>query len=192
MRRIRRSYEKPLRPWDKATIERNKKIKKEYGLRRKKEILRAESILRNYRRLARDLAANRDETKEAILMAKLRKFGLVNEGASLDDVLALTINDILERRLQTIVYKKGFAKTPKQARQFIVHGHIALDGHRIRWPSALVPVDKEGSISFYHRSTVKDVILGNSVKKKTEVKEEPQKEESVEEKESVKQGVENE
>lgn len=174
MRYSKKSYEKPLRPWDKNNIEKHKKIKKDYGLRRKKEILRAESILRSYRQHARELAAKKDKQKEEILLTKIRKLGLVGEDASLDDVLALTIDNILNRRLQSIIVRKGLAKTPLQARQFIVHGHIALDGNRTRWPSTLISVDDEMKISFYHRSNVKQTALKKLEKpaeaKKVEIK----------------------
>ena len=159
MRYSKKSYEKPLRPWDKTKIEYHKKIKKDYGLRRKKEILRAESILRSYRQHARELAAKKDKQKEEILLTKIRKLGLIGLDASLDDVLALTLENILNRRLQAIIVRKGLAKTPLQARQFIVHGHIALDGNRTRWPSTLISVDDEMKISFYHRSNVKETAL---------------------------------
>jgi len=160
-------------------------LKKDYGLRRKKEILRAESILRNYRKLARELAASRDETREAILMAKLRKIGLVDDQASLDEILALTIENILDRRLQTIIFKKGLARTPVQARQFIVHGHIAIDGQKTRWPSTLIPIEKENSITYYHRSNVKETVLKKLAPKK-EVKEKPKEEAKPEVKEEPK------
>mgnify|MGYP001773173473 CR=1 FL=1 len=77
---------------------------------------------------------------------KLYKLGLLNEGATLDDVLGLTVKDILNRRLQTIVYKKGLANTPKQARQFIVHGHVKINGRKIIYPSYLVNRDEEDKI----------------------------------------------
>lgn len=155
MKRQKKKYEKPLRPWDKTRIEVDKKLKQNYGLRRKREIWRAESILRNYRRLARNLAAKRDKDKEKILLDKLIKMGLIKPESGLDDVLVLTIENILERRLQTLVFRKGLAHGAKQARQFIVHGHIALDGRRVRWPSTLIPVSEEGKISFYEKSKIK-------------------------------------
>jgi small subunit ribosomal protein S4 len=163
MKRQKKKYEKPLRPWDKVGIETEKKLKQDYGLRRKKEIWRAESILRNYRRLARNLAAKRDKEKEKILLDKLVKIGLIKPDASLDNALALTIENILERRLQTLVFRRGLAHSAKQARQLIVHGHIALDGRRVRWPSVLVPLSEEGKISFYEKSKMK---LGEKVETK--------------------------
>jgi small subunit ribosomal protein S4 len=74
---------------------------------------------------------------------------LLNPSADLDDVLALSTQSILERRLQTMVLRKGLAKTAKQARQMIVHGHIAVDGRKARWPGIIVAVADEGKISFY-------------------------------------------
>ena len=154
MRSQKKKYEKPLRTWNKASIDAERKLMQNYGLRRKKEIWRAESILRNYRRLARNLAAKKDKEREKILLDKLVKIGLLNPNPSLDNVLALTTEKILDRRLQTLVFKKGLATTAKQARQYIVHGHVALDGKRVRWPSILVPMTEEGKISFYERSKI--------------------------------------
>ena len=156
MKRQKKKYEKPLRPWDRTRIEAEKKLKQNYGLRRKKEIWRAQSILRNYRRQARNLAAKKDKEKEKILIDKLVKIGLLNTGADLDDVLALNVENLLERRLQTLTFKKGIAKTPKQARQLIVHGHVTIDGKRVRWPGAIVPISEEGKISFYGKIGVKN------------------------------------
>jgi len=156
VKRQKKKYEKPLRPWDRTRIEAEKKLKQNYGLRRKKEIWRAQSILRNYRRQARNLAAKKDKEKEKILIDKLVKIGLLNTGADLDDVLALNVENLLERRLQTLTFKKGIAKTPKQARQLIVHGHVAIDGKRVRWPGAIVPISEEGKISFYGKIGVKN------------------------------------
>lgn len=157
MKKQKKKLEKPLRPWDKTRIEEERKIIQNYGLRRKREIWRAESILRNYRRIARNLAAKRDKEKEKVLLDKLFKMGLISKDADLDDVLALTIEKLLDRRLQTLVFKKGLASTPKEARQFIVHGHIALDGRRVKWPSIIVSISEENKISLYEKSKIKGV-----------------------------------
>ncbi len=138
-----------MRLWDRARIEAEKKIEQSYGLRRKKELWRAESILRNYRGIARELAASKDKEKEKILIAKLAKMGLLSLTASLDDVLALTVENLLERRLQTLAYRKGLAKTAKEARQMIVHGHVAVNEKRVVWPGMLVTLDDEGRIKYY-------------------------------------------
>jgi len=152
MRRLKKKYKKPRKPWDKARIEKEKELMKKYGLRRKREIWRAEAILRNFRRRARELAAKKDKEAEKILLDKLYRLGLLGKNATLDDVLSLTIEDILERRLQTMVFKKNLANTPKHARQLIVHGHIAVDGRRTIYPSFLVTRELEDKISFYKDS----------------------------------------
>jgi len=162
MRKQSKKFEKPLKPWDKTRIEEEAKLLRDYGLRRKKEIWKTESVLRNYRRIARDLAARRNKEKEKILLDKLFKIGLVGKDADLDDVLALTIDKLLERRLQTLVFKKSLATTPKQARQYIIHGHVAVDGRRVRWPSMIIPLSDEDKISLYEKSKIKG---GNFEKK---------------------------
>ncbi len=147
MKRQRKKYETPKKPWDKQRIEREKKLLKEYGLRRKREIWRAEALLRKYRRIARELNARPDEEREKQLFAKLKKLGiLASENATLDDVLSLTVESFLERRLQTLVYRKGLANTPKHARQLIVHGKVFIGDRKVPFPSYLVPVDEEGKI----------------------------------------------
>lgn len=142
----RKKYEKPLRPWDRKRIAEEIDILKKYGLRRKNEIYRAESILRNFRRNARRLAAQKNEKEEKDLIERLNKLGLIEKEASLDDVLELKLENILERRLQTVIFNKGLVKTPKQARQFIVHGHVKVNKVKIKWPSFLVPKEFEKNI----------------------------------------------
>ena len=146
MRRSRKTYKRPKKPFDKERIEAEKELMKKYGLRRKKEIWKAEAILRKYRRLARRLAAEKNEAQEKQLIEKLKKMGIMESGNSLDDVLGLTVEDILKRRLQTVVYQRGLARTPKHARQLIVHGHVFLKGRRITFPSYLVPKEEEDKI----------------------------------------------
>lgn len=165
MKRQTRKYNRPLKPWDKERLEAEKKFSLDYGLRRKKEIWRAESVLRNFRRMARELEAKKDKENEAILLGRLSRMGLIEKTSTLDDVLALTLEKLLDRRLQTVVYKKGIANTLKQARQYIVHGHIAVDGSRVRWPSHIVKTDEESKVSFYQGSAVKE----DKLKKVTEV-----------------------
>ena len=155
MKQQKSKFERPRRPWDRVRIEEEKKLIQNYGLRRKKEIWREESILRNYRRLARSLAAEKDKEKERILLEKLFMMGLINKDAGIDNVLGLKIENILDRRFQTLVFKKGLSKSIKQARQHIVHGHIAFDGRRIRWPSMLVPLGGEDKIGLYEKSKLK-------------------------------------
>lgn len=155
MKKQKSKFERPRRPWDKVRIEEERKLMQDYGLRRKKEIWRAESILRNYRRLARNVAASGNKEKEKILLDKLFSMGLIGKDANIDDVLGLKLENILERRFQTIIFKKGLTKSMKQARQYIVHGHIAFEGRKITWPSMLVPLGGEEKISLYERSKIR-------------------------------------
>jgi small subunit ribosomal protein S4 len=88
------------------------------------------------------------------LVARLKKIGILDETAVLDDVLDLTIEDILERRLQTIVFRKGLAKTIQQCRQLITHGHIAIGNQRVTTPSYVVTKDEESQITYSSRSSL--------------------------------------
>ena len=145
-KRQRKKYEKPKKPFDKARIEEEKALMKEFGLRKKKELWKAEGIIRNFRRRARKAQATKNKDEEHLIISKLINMGLLQKGAKLDDVLELSTRDILERRLQTIVYKNKLATTIKQARQFITHGHILIRGRKIRWPSALISLHEEKDV----------------------------------------------
>ncbi len=145
MRRFKKKRVSYLKRWDKARIQKEKELMKKYGLRRKREIWRAEYIVRKYRRLARQLIANPNEKMEKEILNKLNKLGILN-AEKIEDVLNLTVENILERRLQTIVYKLKLANTLKQARQLIVHGHIEVNGRIIRQPSYLVSKEEENTI----------------------------------------------
>ena len=146
MKRQRKKYQTPTRPWDKARIESEKILLKNFGLKSKREIWKSQAMLRKYRRLARELAGKKDDEKQKVLMDRLMRFGILTKDATLDTVLGLAIEDFLNRRLQTILHKRGLANTPKQSRQFITHGQVAIDNRRVSYPSYMVPVDEEDRI----------------------------------------------
>ncbi len=146
MKRQRKKYAAPTRRFDKQRIEREREVLKGFGLKRKTELWKVEALLRNYRSLARELAASRNAEREKILVNKLVKMGALSDGATLDDVLGLTIEKLLERRLSTLIFRKGLANNVKQARQLVTHGHVTIDGRRISYPSYIVPKDEEGKI----------------------------------------------
>jgi len=146
MKKQRKKYKKPLKPWDKERIEKETELIKTYGLQNKKEIWKTETLLRNFRRMARSLVARKDEEKEKILVEKLVRIGMLEKGTTLDNVLSLTVEKLLERRLQTIVFRKGLANTPKHSRQLITHGHIKINGKKIVYPSYLVAREEEDKI----------------------------------------------
>ncbi|WP_423792264.1 30S ribosomal protein S4 [Methanocaldococcus indicus] len=155
-RRYKKKYETPNHPWIKERIEREKELCRKYGLRRKREVWKAETILRKYRRQARRLIGDRSEQaliEEKQLFDVLRKYGiLIKDNPTLDDVLSLTVEDILDRRLQTFVFRKGLARTPRQARQLIIHGHIAVNGRVVTVPSYMVKVEEEDKITYAKNS----------------------------------------
>lgn len=144
----RRKFTAPLKRWDKEKIELERGLVKNYGIRRKKELWRLEALLRRFRSRAKKLIAKHDPTEEKVLLQKLHKLGLIRPSSTLDDVLSLQIHNILDRRLQTLVHRSNLANSPLQARQFIVHGHVEVNGIKITTPSYLVPIDEETQIIF--------------------------------------------
>jgi len=174
---------KPMKLWNKALLMEELQLVGEYGLRNKKELWLAKAILRKIKHRARALLAMPPEQREKFekeFKMKLYKMGFIEDpDVPLDAILALDVRAILERRLQTIVFKKKMANTLKQARQFIVHGHIAVNGRRTRWPSQLITMNKEKDIGFYQKSNVKEWLLDmkSDKKPKTESKKEIPKEE---------------
>ncbi len=146
MKRQRKKYDAPTRRFDKKRLEAEREILKKHGLKTKKELWRVEAQLRKYRRLARELAAKRDKEMEKVLIKKLIDVGILKEGSNIDDVFNITLEDFLNRRLQTFLVQKGLAKTAKQSRQLIVHGHVRIGGRRITHPSYAVAKNDESII----------------------------------------------
>jgi small subunit ribosomal protein S4 len=165
-RKTRKHFKRPLKIWDRENIEREKALKQTYGLKNKREIWRAETILRKKRNSARSLLALALEERlkrEKELLQSLARLGILNEKAGLDDVLTLTVESFLERRLQTLVWRKGLANTTRQARQFITHGHIAIAGKKVGAPSYLVTAEEENKIGYY---AGKKMVLRPAIKEK--------------------------
>ena len=145
----RKVWKKPKRPLNYDLKMDELKTLGTFGLKTKQELWKTQTELSRVRLQARSLLALRQEErkrKEPILIQSLTKIGLVDEGSSLDDVLNLQINDLLSRRLQTITQKKLFFKTPYQARQAIVHGHIMIGDNVVTIPSYVVKTVEENKI----------------------------------------------
>jgi len=120
-----------------------------FGLRNKRELWKSQTQLSSIRKQARTLLAATERVRlreEKKLLDSLRRRGLVTEAATLDDILSLTVEDLLSRRLQTMVFKKGMALSPLHARQLIVHGHITVGGRVITIPGYEVGHDEEGTL----------------------------------------------
>jgi small subunit ribosomal protein S4 len=150
-RRLKKKYKTPNNPFEKDRILEEFAYLGKYGLRNKKEFWKHRYQLGRYRQLARETRALPEELRHGRfeeLKMSLHKYGLVQKDSHTDDVLSLTVEDILERRLQTIVLKQGLAKTIMQARQMVVHGHIAVNGKVIDSPSYLVKANDENNIDY--------------------------------------------
>jgi len=151
----RRKFDTPRFPWRTDILQEELKLLGQYGLRNKHELWRHETTLSNFRGIARSLIGKSPEERKKMeneIVTRLKKIGLLNETAILDDVLDLTIESLLERRLQTIVFRKGLAKTIQQCRQLITHGHIAVDNRRITVPGYIVTKTEETQIAYAQTS----------------------------------------
>ncbi|MFH1788606.1 MAG: 30S ribosomal protein S4 [Candidatus Altiarchaeota archaeon] len=149
-RKQRKKYTRPTHPWKSERILEENELCKKYGLKNKAEVWRAKSTLKGFRHQARTLLgmpAEDEEVKKETkqLIDKLNRLGIMSS-QSLEDVLSLNVEDILERRLQTLVASKGIAHTVGQARQFITHGHIKVGGKVVDVPRYPVYKKEEDTI----------------------------------------------
>ncbi|MHC1576462.1 MAG: 30S ribosomal protein S4 [Methanosarcinaceae archaeon] len=158
----RKSYDTPNHPWQAARMATEVEMVKKYGLRNKKELWKAHSFLRKYRADARRLLAESAEseltghskTEADQVLSKLIRYSILKPDSNIDDILGLTTESILERRLQTLVHRLGLARTSRQARQFITHGHIALNGQKVTVPGMMISSDQEMAIDYYSTSPI--------------------------------------
>jgi small subunit ribosomal protein S4 len=149
MKRKHKSYSRPKRPFDKVRIDEEREIKKEFGLKNKREIWKTEAKIKSIREKAKSLiSANKEE--QQLLFAKLKKIGF--EVNSIADVLGLNKKDYLKRRLQTILIKNKLATTSKSARQLIIHKKVLVDGKIVNSPSYIVPIELENKISLKQKN----------------------------------------
>ncbi|ELY48188.1 30S ribosomal protein S4 [Natronorubrum sulfidifaciens] len=156
-----KQYETPNHPYQGERIAAEHSLLDRYGLSNKEELWRAQSELRSYRREARELLGQAQDDDAVIrrseeFLGRLKRVGVLDESDELGDVLSLEIEDVLERRLQTVAYRKGLANTPQQARQFIIHGHVTVGEQRHCIPSYVVDVDEEDLVAFDENSPLAD------------------------------------
>jgi small subunit ribosomal protein S4 len=147
-KKLRKSYRRPRRIWNSDQLNSELFIIGSYGLRNKRELWKAQTKIANFRNQARKLLAltlEERQEKESLLLSFLNRLGLANT-SSLDDILNLKIEDILERRLQTIVMRKMGIKSPFQARQVVVHGHVSVGNQKVNLPGYLVKKQDESKI----------------------------------------------
>ncbi len=157
-KKFKKKYDTPAHPWSKQAIEKEGQLRKDYGLKKKKEIYIASSFLKKYKDIAKRLIADKSvqgAKERQQMMEKLQRLGLLPADAKLDQVLSLELKDILERRLQSLVCRKGLAKSMNQARQFITHRHIMIGAKEITSPSYVASLQEESELAFQNRSALK-------------------------------------
>ncbi len=158
----KKSYSAPRHPWDKVRIDAENELVFKYGLKNKRELWKTQAILDSFRMQARSLQAkmrvNDPKAGDSFqkLINRLNRYKILGSQASLDDVLSLPIESVLDRRLQTIAHRKSLARTVKQARQLITHGHITVNGRRVSIPGILVEGSSEDSVAYFGRSPIAD------------------------------------
>ncbi len=149
----RKTYARPRTPFQAERIASEVEFVKAFGLRNKRELWKTQAVLRKYRHVARNLlaaAAVGEESKDRdAVLNRLKKFGLLKEDGGLDAILSMKVTDLLERRLQTQVYRQGLANTLRQSRQFITHGHIQVGGRKVTIPGYMVRRGDEMTIDYY-------------------------------------------
>ena len=161
----RPKYDTPTHPWKKARIEEEHALKEQFGLKKiggMKEIWKAKSKLRRWRQNAMKLIGRVDTSEghfsreKGDLIESLYRRGLLGDGATLDDILLLTVEHVLSRRLQSQVYYCGLAASMRQARQLVIHGHIGLGEQKMTVPSYIITRDDENSLTYHHTSPLTD------------------------------------
>ena len=150
-RRLKKKYKKPAHPFQKERIKEELVFLGRFGRRNKREFWKSRTMLGNWRGIARQsrtLPKEKSLNVQQTLITKLKRLGILGPEAEFEDVLHLTVEDVLKRRLQSLVYEKGLASTIYQARQYIVHGHIQVRNKKVNAPSYIVKKDEEDLISF--------------------------------------------
>jgi len=155
----------PTHPWKQARIDEEHALKEKYGLKKvggMKEIWREKSSLRRHRNQAMKLIGRVDTSEghfareKTDLINSLCRQGLLLEGAGIDDVLQINVENMLSRRLQSVVYYRGLAPSMRAARNMIVHGHVSIDEQRMTVPGYHIRKHEEEVLRYSSNSVYND------------------------------------
>jgi len=188
-RKQRRKYERPTHPWKAERITEEKEICMKYGLKNRKELWRVKSKIRRFRQQARNLLASSGEEimkEKKELFDKLKRVGIL-ENPTIEDILVIKTEDLLDRRLQSLVCSSGLANTMKEARQLITHNHVIVGNRTINIPSYTVAKVEEDNITLKEGMRIIK-LKRESESKKQAKKEEPEKEQTKEEPKAEEKG----
>ncbi len=155
----------PTHPWRQARIDEEHALKEKYGLKKTggmKEIWKERTSLRRYRNQAMKLIGRVDTSEGHFakeknqLIASLTRKGLLPEGATVGDVLQIDIDQMLSRRLQSVVYRRGLAPTMRSSRQLIMHGHISIGEQKMTVPGYHILKEEEELLQYNSNSPFMD------------------------------------
>ncbi len=159
--------------FEKERIDNEVKLCGDYGLKNKREIWRTQLALSKMRKRARDLLTLEEHDERRVfegnaLLNRMFKYGLLNKEKEngLDYVLAVTLHKMLERRLQTRVFKLKIARSIHHARCLIKGRHIAVNGRIVNVPSFMVTVENENRITLHQRSALNGGKPGRRLRKR--------------------------
>ena len=151
IKRFKKKYTTPMHPWNATRIGLERDIKRKYGVANKQEIWKMESKLSTFKDTAKSLLTRSDaqaEKEREQMTSRMLSLGLIKPNSGMDDILSLQLRDIMNRRLQTTVFRRRMARSMKHARQLIIHEHITINGNKVTSPSHLVLISEESSVSF--------------------------------------------